>query len=99
MQSVCAATSGFLDVDDKGTRLSDFPADVVAFRLHDLDGIDAWHDIIVILNGNREAKTVTIPAGTYTVVCCDGVINEKSGETVQGGNVVVDAQSALILRQ
>ena len=89
----------FLDVDDKGTRLSDFPADVVAFRLHDLDGIDAWHDIIVILNGNREAKTVTIPAGTYTVVCCDGVINEKSGETVQGGNVVVDAQSALILRQ
>ena len=75
----------------------DAPKCVVAWHLHHLDGIDPWSDIIVILNGNPEARTVTVPDGTYTVVACDGVINEESGERVQGGSVVVDPQSALIL--
>lgn len=58
---------------------------------------DVWNTIIVILNSNREAKVVDIPQGKYTVVCCDGVIDENGlGETA-GGKVVVDPQSALIL--
>jgi pullulanase len=72
---------------------------VVAFALENLAGIDTWNDIIVVLNGNKEATTLTIPTGTYTVVACDGQINEQGIDTMQGGNITVNAQSALILRR
>ena len=38
-----------------------------------------------------------IPEGRYTVVCCDGNINENGLGTVKGTKTVVDSQSALIL--
>ncbi|MFW5596190.1 MAG: alpha-1,6-glucosidase domain-containing protein, partial [Prevotella sp.] len=80
-------------------RFLEAPDCVVAFELHDLQGIDPWQHIIVVLNANREAKSVRIPDGNSTVVACDGTIDEQSQETLEGGNVTVDPQSALILRQ
>ena len=75
------------------------PTSVVGFQLKDNAGGDAWNNIIVILNGNKESKEVEIPEGKYTVVCCDGVINEQGMEQIEGGKVLVDGQSALILHQ
>ena len=72
---------------------------VVGYRLKNHAGGDAWEDIIVILNGNREAKSVEIPQGAYQVVCCDGVIDEGGLGVMEGGRVEVDPQSALILRK
>ena len=80
-------------------RFLEAPECVVAFELHDLQGIDPWQNIIVVLNGSKESKSVTIPAGDYRVVACDGSIDEQSQETLQGGSVTVDPQSALILRK
>ena len=70
---------------------------VVGFVLKNHAGGDAWKDIIVILNANREPQTISIPEGRYTVVCCDGQIDEAGMGEVNGGQVVVDPQSALIL--
>ena len=70
---------------------------VVGFRLKDNAGGDEWRDIIVILNANKDAKMVEIPAGQYTVVACDGVIDERGLGEMEGGKVEVDPQSALIL--
>ncbi len=70
---------------------------LVGFCLKDHAGDDAWKDIIVILNANREPQTVTIPKGKYTVVCCDGKIDESGLGEVHGDKVVVDPQSALII--
>ena len=70
---------------------------LVGFILKDHAGGDAWKDIIVILNANREPQTVTIPEGRYTVVCCDGKIDESGLGEVHGDKVVVDPQSALII--
>ena len=70
---------------------------MAAFRLKDLQGIDAWKDIIVIYNFNKAEKTVSIPEGTYTVACCGGVINEEGLGQVAGSQVSVSGQSALIL--
>ena len=70
---------------------------LVGYILKDNAGGDAWKNIIVILNSNKEAKDVTIPEGKYTVVCCDGKIDEDGLDTVDGSHVVVDGQSALIL--
>lgn len=75
------------------------PTSVIGFRLKDNAGGDAWNNIIVILNGNKESKEVEIPEGKYTVVCCDGVINEQGMEQIEGGKVLVDGRSALILHQ
>ena len=72
---------------------------LVAFRLKDHAGGDAWQNIIVILNANREAKTVEIPEGRYKVVCCDGQIDEEGLGEVNGNHVQTAPQSALILCQ
>lgn len=71
---------------------------LVAFRLKNLEGIDSWKDIIVVLNANKETKTIAIPEGEYTVACCNGVINEQGiGLSFKGTEAKVNAQSALIL--
>lgn len=71
---------------------------LVAFRLKNLEGIDSWKDIIVVLNANKQAKTIAIPEGEYTVACCNGVINEQGiGLSFNATEATVNAQSALIL--
>ena len=71
---------------------------LVAFRLKNLEGIDSWKDIIVVLNANKEVKTIAIPEGEYTVACCNGVINEQGiGLSFNATEAKVNAQSALIL--
>ena len=70
---------------------------LVAYRLKNHAGGDAWNDIIVIFNANKAARQVTVPQGTYTVVCKDGKIDEDGLETVNGMQVTVHPQSALIL--
>ena len=70
---------------------------LVAWRLKNHAGGDEWNDIIVILNANREPKTVEIPEGRYTIVCCDGQIDENGLGEVGDKLVQVDPQSALII--
>lgn len=70
---------------------------LVAFRLKNYAGRDDWRNIIVVLNANREARTVDIPEGKYTVVCRDGKIDENGLGTVNGAKVSVAPQSALII--
>jgi len=69
---------------------------LVAFVLKDNAGGDSWKNIYVALNGNPNAQEITVPEGSYTVVCRDGVIDEMGLAPLQGGTVTVPAQSALI---
>ena len=70
---------------------------MVAFQLKNLAGIDTWKTIVVIYNFNKEAKTIGIPEGDYTVACRNGVINEEGLGHVSDKEVLVDGQSALVL--
>jgi len=70
---------------------------MVGFILKDNAGGDEWKNIIVLLNGNNSPCDVDVPKGEYTVVGCDGVINENGLGQLAGGKVTVDAQSALIM--
>ncbi len=72
---------------------------LVGFLLKDLQEIDAWKTIVVIYNFNKEAKEMAIPEGNYTIVCCNGTIDEAGLGEVSGKEVLVDGQSALILFQ
>ena len=80
--------------------LPDTEDNVVAFRLKGQPAGDAWKDITVILNARDRATQVSLPAGTWQVVCRDGRISpDRALGTVQGGPVSVAPRSALIVHQ
>ena len=70
---------------------------LVAFRLKSHAGGDKWNNIYVVLNGNTNLQSVNIPKGKYTIVANNGVINEAGIGEMEGGEVMIDAQTALIL--
>ena len=70
---------------------------LVAFQLKDLEEIDSWKHIVVILNMNKEAKEIAIPEGDYIIACTNGTIDENGLGKVKGSCATVAAQSALIL--
>lgn len=73
------------------------PDSAVAFLLKDHAAKDEWADIIVVLNASDKPVVVDVPEGRYTVVCCDGQIDEQGLGEVTGSKVQVSPQSALII--
>ena len=88
---------GCADLVRKHLEFLDAPKEVVAFRLKNYAGRDDWRDIIVVLNATRKMQCVTIPKGSYSIVCRDGVIDEQGLGSVCGSEISVGAQSAIIL--
>ena len=88
---------GNADLVRKHLEFIDTPENVVAFRLKNYASRDDWRNIIVVLNASKEPAEVTIPDGQYTIVCCDGIINENGLSTIKGTKTVTEPQSALIL--
>jgi len=80
----------FLPVDGGG---------VVAFCLKNHANGDLWGNIIVAFNARKEPVRLTVPDGKYTMVCKSGVISEQGLGTVYGPEILVPAQSALIIYQ
>ena len=74
-------------------------SNLIAYRLKDRANGDAWQNIIVVLNARAESAKLTVPEGKYTVVCRDGVIDDRGLGTLYGPEVSVPAQSALIMYQ
>lgn len=72
-------------------------SNLIAYRLKENANGDAWEDIIVVLNSRKENARLTVPEGKYTVVCKDGFISEGGLGTLYGPEVIVPAQSALII--
>ena len=70
---------------------------LVAFRLKNHAGGDKWNTIYVVLNGSTNLQSVNIPKGKYTIVANNGVINEAGIGEMEGEEVMIDAQTALIL--
>ena len=88
---------GNADLVRKHLDFLETPEKILAYRLKHYAGRDDWRNIIVILNVGKADTEVIIPEGNYTIVCCDGQINEKGLGTLKGTKAIVDAQSALIL--
>ena len=88
---------GNADLVRKHLEFLEAPDGVVAFRLKNYAGRDEWRNIIVILNPSRKNRQVNIPNGNYIAVCRDGVINENGLCTIEGNQVEISAQSALII--
>lgn len=74
-------------------------SNMIAFILKGNANGDPWKNIIVAFNSRKEPATITIPKGTYTIVCKDGKINQTGMGKVNGEKLVVPAQSAMIIHQ
>ena len=85
------------DLVRKHLEFIDTPENVVAFRLKNYAGRDDWRNIIVVLNASKEPTEVAIPEDRYTIVCCEGAINENGLSTITSAKVTAAPQSALIL--
>ena len=71
---------------------------IIAYRLKNHAGGDAWADIIVIFNGNRSADSFTLPRDTYKVVLRGDQINEDGLDVLEvTSGVQIPGNSALIL--
>ena len=70
---------------------------LVAFVIKGTNVGDSWHDIVVVLNANKEPRKVAVEPRKYTVVCRNQKIDERGLDTVQGSWVEVPGQSALIM--
>ena len=70
---------------------------LIAFRLKDHANGDSWEDIIVAFNSRMTPARLAVPAGKYTVVCKDGVIDVRGLGTQTGTEVIIPGQSALIM--
>jgi pullulanase len=62
--------------------LEDTPANTVAFLLKDNAGGDAWKQIVVIYNPNKDGVTVSLPDGTWNVFVRE--LQFGDGGTVSG---------------
>lgn len=74
-------------------------SNLVAFRLKNNAGGDAWSEILVVLNARQKGAEVEIPEGSYTAVCYDGKIDLEGLKTIRGDKVEVPAESAVILHK
>ena len=72
---------------------------VVAFRLKDHAGGDAWNNIIVVLNARRETAKIEVPEGKYVAVVKDGWVNENGIGTLYGPILNIAPETALIVYQ
>lgn len=60
---------------------------------------DSWKNIIVLLNGSDESRSVDIPKGDWTIVLEDDKIDENGIRKITGESVEIPAIGALILVQ
>ena len=74
-------------------------SNLIAFILKDHANGDPWNNIVVAFNSRKEPAKLCVPKGKYTIVCKDGKINPKGLGKVNGTEVLVPAQSALIMYQ
>ena len=88
---------GSADLVRKHLEFLDTPKSVVAFRLKNYAGRDDWRNIVVVLNATKQPQTVNVPKARYTIVCKDGIINEAGLATLNGDEVTVSPQTALII--
>jgi pullulanase len=78
----------FLDIADP---------QVIAYQLINNANGDKWNNILVVLNGSTDSKTVTIPTGNWTLVG-DGVQIDQNGiKSVNGDSIEVPGSTAYIL--
>ena len=78
----------FLDTGDPG---------VICYQLSNNANGDSWKNILVVLNGNTSAKTISIPPGNWTLGADENIINEIGIKSGLQGNIIIPRTTAYVL--
>jgi len=70
---------------------------VIAYQLTGNANGDKWENIMVILNGSKDAKTVNIPAGKWVLVGDGDKVNQAGIEKISTTTVNIPGTTAYIL--
>jgi pullulanase len=68
---------------------------LIAYTLSGVKG-DSWKEVVILLNGDKEAKPYRLPVGNWTLACDGSTISEK-GLRQQTGTVSIPPTTAYIL--
>ncbi len=88
---------GKADEVRKNLEFVDAPKGVVAFRLKNNAGGDAWQNIYVVLNSQKTPQSVKVAEGSYTKVVANGKVNAEGLGLISGSTLTVAPQPALIV--
>lgn len=70
---------------------------LIEYSLTDHANGDQWKDILVLLNGNREDKTINLPPGDWILVGNGDKIDEKGIQKMNNPTIILAATTASIL--
>jgi pullulanase len=69
---------------------------LVAYQISDHANGDEWKDILVVLNGNTNDKTIALPAGNWTLAVDGNSIDEKGLKEI-ASSIIIPATTAMVL--
>lgn len=72
------------------------PEGVITYQVRGNANGDQWKDVLVVLNGNEAAKTVKLPAGNWTLVVNDELVNQQGIRKNVSGEVEVSGTAAFV---
>ena len=70
---------------------------LISYQISNSANGDSWKNILVILNGSSSAKTIKIPAGSWTLAADENTINEHGIKKIDNGVVTIPGTVAYIL--
>lgn len=70
---------------------------VIAYTLNNHANEDEAEQIVVIFNAGKNNAALKIDSGNYKILCVNGEISTAGFGYMEGGNITVSGQSALIL--
>lgn len=68
----------------------------IIYQITDNANGDKWKNILVVLNGSNELKTVSIPAGNWTLVSDRNQVDD-AGKLISSGSVTIPGITAYVL--
>lgn len=69
---------------------------LVAYTINNHANNDSWKDILVLLNGNKTDKEISLPAGTWRVAVNGKTVNEKGLQQLTS-TISIPATTAYVL--
>lgn len=71
--------------------------DLIAYQINNHANGDSWKNILVVLNGNTSPKTVSPPAGKWTLVADENGVNLSGIKSIDTKSITLPATSAYVL--
>jgi len=70
---------------------------LICYQISNNANGDSWKNILVVLNGNTDTKTIKTPAGKWTLAADENSVNERGIKTVGESNLTIAGTAAYVL--